>query len=511
MQGHFTDGCDFLRMRQHLHEDHEVKKDDTTHARGGIIRPRIQVLDGAQTDGIHQDVLRILDQIGIRVTSDKARRLFQRAGAVCRDGDIVHLPPALVEDSLKSAPPSVDIHDRRGALKMHLPSTARFGPGVTCLYFQDPKTNALIPFGRREIAASVRLGRALDQFDFMSTPGVLQDACLADKADVYTALEMIANTDKPLVLLVSRAEALAPVLDLLTELHGDLAEKPFALPLLTPITPLVIDAETCSRMFTAIAYGLPVVYVNYGMAGVNAPITPYGTLAQLMAEIVAGISLSQVIKRGTPIIAGCLGAYMDMRTTVNFYDPVSYLLNLACAEMMAFYRIPHYGNSGNAVGWGADLISAGHQWFNHITACLGTSGMAAFVGTVLTSKVFSPGVVVYADEVIAQARRFAAGFNVDESALLLHELSLTGPGGNFLSSDMTLRRFREAYFQSAVFPRISMEDWLAQGQPAAEERLRQYTAQVLQTAKPPEDHDDLMERGEAFLNRQQSSVAAAAK
>jgi len=53
-----------------------------------------------------------------------------------------------------------------------------------------------------------------------------------------------------------------------------------------------------------------------------------------------------------------------------------------------------------------------------------------------------------------------------------------------------------------------MEDWLAQGQPAAEERLRQYTAQLLQTAKPPEDHDDLMEIGEAFISRRRQRPAA---
>ena len=58
------------------------------------------------------------------------------------------------------------------------------------------------------------------------------------------------------------------------------------------------------------------------------------------AGILAGITLSQLIREGTPLIAGWLTAFMDMRTMVNFYDALSYLLNLACAEMMAFYRIP---------------------------------------------------------------------------------------------------------------------------------------------------------------------------
>ena len=177
---------------------------------------------------------------------------------------------------------------------------------------------------------------------------------------------MIANTTKPLVILVSRTEALPDVLDLLEHLHGDLSTKPFVIPLMTPITPLYIDAGTFDRMFATIKRGLPLIYVNYGMAGASVPITPYGSLTLLIAEILAGITLSQLVHEGTPLIAGCLNAFMDMKTMVNFYDPVSYLLNLACAEMMAFYQIPHYGNSGNAVGWSGDLIAAGHQWMNHI-------------------------------------------------------------------------------------------------------------------------------------------------
>lgn len=250
----------------------------------------------------------------------------------------------------------------------------------------------------------------------------------------------------------------------------------------------------------AISATVGVRYVNYGMAGVNAPITPYGALVQLMAEIMAGIILSQVIREGTPVIAGCLNAFMDMHSMLNFYDSTSWLLNLACAEMMAFYRIPHYGNSGNAGGWGADLISAGQQWFNHITACLGTGGMAAFVGTVLGSKVFSPSLIVYANEVIAQARRFADGFDADDSRTLLDEVARAGPGGNYLASDLTLANFRSAYFTSRIFPPLTMEDWQHSGSPRAEAWLRHHTAELAAALPAPADHQEVLERGAAFID-----------
>jgi trimethylamine--corrinoid protein Co-methyltransferase len=273
----------------------------------------------------------------------------------------------------------------------------------------------------------------------------------------------------------------------------------------------LIDAGTFERMSATVQRGLPLIYVNYGMAGASAPITPYGSLTLLIAEILAGITLSQLIWEGTPVIAGCLNAFMDMRTMVNFYDPVSYLLNLACAEMMAFYRVPHYGNSGNAVGWSGDLVAAGHQWMNHTLACLGTSGMAVFVGTVLGSKVFSPKLAVYANEVIEQARRIARGIDLDDRLFLIPEIAAVGPAGNFLSSDLTLKHFRQAYFKSAIFPRFTMEDWQSDGYPRAETYLSRYTKAMIAELKPGDENFALKEKGEAFIAEKISPPARLAK
>jgi trimethylamine--corrinoid protein Co-methyltransferase len=463
------------------------------------IRPSLTVLNEDQKHRIHNHALSILSNVGIRVESDKARAILQRAiGSKKNENQIVIIPPDVVEAAIKAAPSNLDIYDRRGKKVMSLPDEARFGLGVTTLYYQDPIENDLHKFNRNHAATCVRLGDRLANFDFVATPGILQDVS-ADTADIYTSLEMVANTIKPLVILVSKRESLPDVLDLLEHLHGNLSTQPFVLPLMTPITPLIIDEGTSDRMFTAIARGLPFVYVNHGMAGVNTPITPYGSLSMMMAEILAGITLSQLIQEGSRIIAGCLNAFMDMRTMLNFYDSTSYLLNLACAEMMAYYQIPHYGNSGNAVGWGSDIIAAGHQWMNHITACMGNAGMATFVGTVLGSKAFSPALAVYADEVIAQARRMSKGFEVDDHSVLASEIEAVGPAGNFLSSDLTLKYFRGAYFQSSIFPNYTMEDWMSNDRPLAEDYLSQYTMEFIKSSRPGDETKEIIEKGEAYI------------
>ena len=85
----------------------------------------------------------------------------------------------------------------------------------------------------------------------------------------------------------------------------------------------------------------PVIYSNYSMAGASTPLTPAGTLALLLAELLAGLTISQLIRPGAAISLGMLPVYFDMKTMMNFYDPQSVLINLACAEMMAHYGLPH--------------------------------------------------------------------------------------------------------------------------------------------------------------------------
>ena len=195
-----------------------------------------------------------------------------------------------------------------------------------------------------------------------------------------------------------------------------------------------------------------------------------------------------------------LPAYFDMRGMANFYDPISYLINLACAEMMAFYRLPHCGTSGSGMGWGADLISGGHQWANHLTSCLGKVGLTPFVGDNLGATTISPALIVHADEVIAQARRFAGGFELDAASFALDDVVEVGPGGNFLMAASTLEHYRNAYFESGMFPNLTVEQWAQQGNPRADERLRRHTQQLLDGLSAPDDRDDLTGRGEAYID-----------
>ncbi|RUA01249.1 MAG: hypothetical protein DSY89_05015 [Deltaproteobacteria bacterium] len=473
------------------------------------VRPCIRCLTGDQCVQVHDASLKILSKTGVRVDLEAARSLFEKAGCRVLPDHRVIIPGERVQWAIDAAPDHVDIYDRTGSPAFTVGQGAnhgtRFGIGVTNLYFQDPKTDAVTPFSIDHVATTARLAETLTQFDMLATPGIAQDIP-PQTADLHTTLLMMANTVKPLVVLVSEHRCFRPVLDLLGQMHGNLAERPFVMPYVNPISPLVLNEETIEKMTMAIERGLPLIFNNYGMSGATAPITPGGTLALLNAELLAGLVLSQLIRSGAPVILGSLPAGFDMRSMMSLYTPHTMLLNLACAEMMAYYGLPHSGTSGSGPGWGPDLLAAGGFWMNHFSSLLGKVGLAPFVGGNFDSMAFSPAAVVYAGEVIRLSRLFADGFSLDEPAVARDEIDTIGPGGNFLLSDLTGALFRDLSYDSPIWPSMPLDQWQTGGSVSAEAVLRTYAGDLLNHLSPPPDHDELMDRGRLFIHKRTQGI-----
>ena len=484
--------------RRHSSERGQSAK---THSEQNNTRPRLALLSEEQKAQVHAYALSILGRTGVRVDSPGVLRFLEGKLGQQAEADVLRLPAEVVEEALRSAPKVIPVYDRLGNPVFRLgDDTLRFGIGVTALFYQDPMTDDLTPFGRGHMRDMVRLGSRLPHYDVISTVGIVQDVPV-EQTDLYASLEMIANTTKSLVLLVSDETKFPAVLDMLETVHGrDLAERPFILPYFNPVSPLVVNEGTADKLKVAVERGLPVIYSNYSMAGASTPLTPAGTLALLLAELLAGLTFSQLIRPGAPISLGMLPVYFDMKTMMNFYDPQSILINLACAEMMAYYGLPHTGTSGSGTGWGMDLIAADTYWLNALTFSLSKGGLAPFIGDTLGSKAISPLTLVHVHEIIDQARRFAAGFHLDDAHAVLAEIDEVRPGGHFLTTPSTLERYKDGYYTSPLYPHWSMETWQLEGQPAADSLLRRRTVELLRDAPAPPDYDELLDRGQTFID-----------
>lgn len=467
------------------------------------VRPRLQLLGPEQISEVHRYSIRILEDTGIEVESKAALKIFEKSDAVKVRNEVVYIKGELINHAIKQAPSNIGVFNKTGDIAFQLGkkqgNETYFGIGVTNTWFQDIESSQVELFTRKHMQHSTKLGDLLDNYDMVSTLGIPSDVS-AEESDLYSALDMFANTTKPLILLISGDKKINEVFELLSFLHGNLSEKPFCIPYVNPITPLVLNKTTTDKMMATIHHNLPLMYSNYSMYGGTSPVTEGGSLALLNAELLAGLVFSQLVREGSKIILGSLPAAFNMATMGSYYTPASYLLNLACAEMMDFYEIPHCGTSGSNNGRGGDLLASGNLWLNHLSSCMGKIGCAPFVGGNFDSMAFSPTTVVLSNHIIGEARKFTRGFTLNDDTVNLHEISTVGHGGDYFTSEQTLASLAGLGNKDAIWSSLSLDEWKEQGMPTAEKALIETTKELYSKAKKAsEDNMDIINKGEDFI------------
>ncbi|MCP4309889.1 MAG: hypothetical protein GY790_01380 [Bacteroidetes bacterium] len=469
------------------------------------VSPTLQLLSMEQMNQVHHYSVRILEETGIEVESKEALDIFAKSDSVKINNGVVFIREELINHAIQLAPPNINVFSKTGdpAFKLGIEQSdeTHFGIGTTNTWFQDIEGSSVEPFTRKHMQHSTKLGDLLENYAMVSTLGIPSDVS-ADLSDLYSALDMYANTTKPLVLLISGENKINEVFELLSFLHGDLSEKPFCIPYVNPITPLVLNKSTTDKMIATIRARLPLMYSNYSMYGGTSPVTEGGSLALLNAELLAGLVFSQLVKGGSEIILGSLPAAFNMSTMGSHYTHASYLLNLASAEMMSFYDIPHCGTSGSNNGRGADLLASGNLWLNHLTSCIGKIGCVPFVGGNFDSMAFSPTTVVLSNQIIGEARKFARGFDLDDKTVNLKEISSVGHGGDYFTSQQTLDHLDELTEPGALWSSLSLDVWKDRGKPTAEQELIDTTKELYSNAqKESLENMDILKKGEEFINR----------
>jgi len=439
------------------------------------VRPKLQLLDLDQINEVHRYSIRILEETGIKVESKTALEIFANSDGVKIKDDVIYIQGELIDHAIRQAPSDIEVFNKSGESAFHLGkkqgNETHFGIGCTNTWFQDIVSGQVELFTRKHMQHSTMLGDLLDNYAMVSTLGIPSDAPV-DKLDLYSTLDMYANTSKPLILLITG--------------EGKIND--------------VLNEATTDKMIASIRNDLPFMFSNYSLYGATTPVSEGGSLALLNAELLAGLVFGQLVKEGSKIILGSLPAAFDMASMGSLYTPSSYLLNLACAEMMDFYEIPHCGTSGSNNGRGADLLASGNLWLNHLSSSIGKIGCAPFVGGNFDSMAFSPATVVLSDQIIEKAKDFAKGFTLNEQSVNLQEIALVGHGGNYLTSEQTLAALDKLSKTDAVWSSLSVEAWKEQNMPSVEKELIDYTQDLYARAiKASEAMVDTIKKGEEYI------------
>src|SRR5262249_19280875 len=127
------------------------------------VHPRLTILSAEHIVAIHEGSLKVLARTGVLVESQRALDVFSKGGqSIHIQDNRVTFERDVVEWAIKSTPSTYDVFNRRGEKMFTLgDGPARFGNGVTNLFYQDPVTDMLHPFSRKNMEMGVRLADSL--------------------------------------------------------------------------------------------------------------------------------------------------------------------------------------------------------------------------------------------------------------------------------------------------------------------------------------------------------------
>jgi trimethylamine---corrinoid protein Co-methyltransferase len=446
---------------------------------------KTEILSPEEIQNIHVASLGILENTGLAIYHQGVLNKLAEAGAhVDFKNKRVRFKTDLVLWALEKAGKSF-ILNGRDPYKM-----ARFGYGDQNLISSpgqfswfDHHTGVRRDPLLRDIREAAKVGDGLPNITVVGAMAVPVDVPLACR-DVITTGELVKATSKPTRCWPVTRQSSRYVLEIYTALAGGkdaLRAAPMVETFLEPISPLQLPGTGLDVMLEFLEYGQPVAVGPMVMTSGTGPATLAGTLTQENAEILAGITTVQVLAPGNPVMYGGIPHIMDPRTSIcAFGSPEQGLMAVAMAQIGQHYNLPVYINVNLTDAKTLDVQAGMEKMGSFILGILSGADLFGHCGILGTDHGASLPWLVIDNEAMHYARRVLRGFSVNDGSLAEAVIAETGPGGNYLAAEHTVRNFRkELWLPDELWMRNSYEGWLEDGSVGMAERAISKVDQIL--------------------------------
>jgi len=231
---------------------------------------------------IHCDALRVLEEVGVKTSSQEIIRVFEETGLAGYDETTghIHVLPLLVEQALGTTP-------KRD--QYWIPENA-FGVGGTAPFVYDDETGELL---EPTFAHLARIARIVDQAESVQ---FMARGVLIRKQEVQVIDTLVENCRKPLYV--------AALTDAGIERAREVHEKRGNLTIQFSIinSPLCVIESMIDPFLACVRKGLPLYVSTMPMAGLSGPYSMSGLLTLTHAEGLFGITLAQLVNPGLTVV-----------------------------------------------------------------------------------------------------------------------------------------------------------------------------------------------------------------
>lgn len=457
----------------------------------------LRVLSDNEIEQLHERTLSLLATTGVRVDTEKGRKILKKAGAdVHNRTGTVRFPRYLVEECIRLAPHDFTLGSRRPgwSFTVNHNDCTLLADGAA-VHVMDSLTGERHPATFDDWLKATRLIDALDEVGVywsMVEPTFFQKS-IGDFVRYWR--EMIANFSKHLQDCSYTVEESRWMLEVLGTVFGSKEEirklNPLSF-LLTPVSPLVIEAEHTDAYLETLGWGIPAAIMPMPMMGGTAPASLISTILLANCETLAMLCLVQAAAPGTPTIYAAAPAVMDPLTGRFTGSEVEHgLLGAAVTEIARYYGLPVEASAGSSGHYIPGIRTSYERALNWAIASLSWPDLLVGPGQLAGSMILSLEQLMIDVEIFRRCDRLSDGIDTSLDEWLEVDLAAVGHGGNFLSRRSTRKALRNGEVYVSDFDtRDSYEAWSASGKPSLLDDLQEVIKETLDAHKQlPLDED----------------------
>ena len=452
----------------------------------------------------------ILEQVGVEIRDyPSAIERFRDAGADV-SGTRVRFPRGLCRQIVQATTPAAYTqHARNPAHDVPIGGDATvFAPNYGSPFVHD------IDRGRRY--ATIEDFQNFVKLSYMSPYLHHSGGTVCEPVDVPVSkrhLDMVyahlKYSDKPFMGSVTAGERAADSVELARiAFGGDLADRTVMTSLINASSPLVWDGSMLEAAEVYAAANQACIITPFILAGAMAPATSAGVAAQTLAEALAGITFTQLVRPGAPAILGSFASSMSMQSGApTFGTPEPAMVLYAVAQLARRLGVPFRSGGSLCASKLPDAQAAYESMATLVPTVMGGVNFVLHAAGWLEGglAIGYEKFVLDCDQLGGMAT-FVKGIDLTDNGQALDAILEHEPGMHFLGTAHTLANFETAFYRSTTADNNSFEQWSEEGGLDAAQRANAIWKEQLASYEPPALDDSIDDELCEYVTRRKAEL-----
>ncbi len=473
--------------------------------------PLTEVLGAEGLEIIEANADTILEEVGIEFRDDEeCLRLWREAGADVR-GTRVRFPRGLPRSIIRKTAPREFVQHARNPER-----SVRIGGDATVFApVYGPPFIRSLDEGRRY--ATIEDFRNFVKLAYMTPAMHHSGGTVCEPVDlpvnkrhldmVYAHMRL---SDKPFMGSVTHPDRARDTVAMARILFGEefVDSHTVIVSLINANSPMVWDGTMLGALKVYAAANQGTIVTPFILSGAMSPVTVAGTLAQVLAEVLAGAATTQLVRPGAPVVFGVFASSISMQSGApTFGTPEPTLVSFAAAQLARRLGIP-FRTGGSLCASKIPDAQAAYESAQTLlpTLLAGTNFVLHGAGWLEGGLVSGYEKFVMDADQLGMMQVLAGGVDLSENGQAMDAIREVGPGAHFLACAHTQANFETAFYRSTIADNNSFEQWEAEGGLDAAQRANKLWKQMLADYEAPPIDPGVDEALREFIARKKAAV-----